>query len=68
MAKVETVRFACPECDKTWPRYQWSTTVLRGIVAAHLWTEHGIRRADSEDLLPMTNEQVEWVRAQRAEG
>lgn len=62
--------FKCDECDKTWDRNANPLHVLRMIVADHLWTEHAIRPYTdaSEDRLPMTPEQIVWVRAQRRTG
>lgn len=60
--------FTCDLCDKTWPRYEWTTTVLRVMVAHHLWVVHAVKGTDVECMLPMTDKQVAWVRDQRVSG
>ena len=59
--------FKCDACNRQWDRDGMSLDYLREIVGDHLWAEHGIRREDQGDLLPMTDEQIAWVRAQRSD-
>lgn len=60
--------FECDEgCGTTWDRDEQTLDVLRVMVRHHLWTVHAIRGVDAEDRLPMTPEQVAWVRSQRTE-